>query len=282
MKFADPTNDMAFKKIFGDENKTEVLISFLNSILDFKNNKLIKFVTIANPYQIPQIKDLKNTIVDVKAINQDNEEFIVEMQVEKDKNFAKRSLYYTSKSYINQIEKGEEYYKLKKVYFIGILDFAIFDTEDYLSRHLIVDEKTLKQELKDFEFSFIELKKFKLNLNECDTIAKKWIYFIQNADNFEVIPKEYEDIKEFKEAFSIATQYNWSEKELEIYDYVSMQNGKRISELLTAKEEGIEQGEKNAKIEIAKVSLKNGLDIDTISLITGLTIADIETLELMH
>ena len=30
MKFADPKNDIAFKKIFGDENKTEVLISFLN------------------------------------------------------------------------------------------------------------------------------------------------------------------------------------------------------------------------------------------------------------
>jgi len=285
MKFADPTNDMAFKKIFGDENKTEVLISFLNSILDFKNNKLIKSVTIANPYQIPQIKDLKNTIVDVKDINQDDEEFIVEMQVEKDKNFAKRSLYYTSKSYINQIEKGEEYYKLKKVYFIGILDFAIFDTPDYISRHLIVDEKTLKQELKDFEFSFIELKKFKLNLEECDTLAKKWIYFIQNADNFEVIPQEYEDIKEFKEAFSIATQYNWTQKELEIYDYVSVQNGKRISELLTAKEDGIElgieQGEKNAKIEVVKVSLKNGLDIDTIALITGLDISEIERLQLM-
>ncbi len=42
MKFANPTNDIVFKKIFGDENKTEVLISFLNSILDFQGNKEIK------------------------------------------------------------------------------------------------------------------------------------------------------------------------------------------------------------------------------------------------
>ena len=41
MKFADPKNDIAFKKIFGDGNKTEVLISFLNSILDFKDTKQI-------------------------------------------------------------------------------------------------------------------------------------------------------------------------------------------------------------------------------------------------
>jgi hypothetical protein len=55
MKFADPKNDLAFKKIFGDENKTEVLISFLNSILDFKGKQQIKKATIANPYQVPKI-----------------------------------------------------------------------------------------------------------------------------------------------------------------------------------------------------------------------------------
>ena len=281
MRFADPKNDMAFKKIFGDENKTEVLISFLNSILNFRDTKIIKSVTIANPYQVPKIKDLKNTILDIKAKNQDDEEFIVEMQVEKDKNFAKRSLYYTSKSYVNQIKKAVDYPQLKKVYFIGILDFAIFDTKDYISRHLILDEKTLKQEMKDFEFNFIELKKFKLPLSKCDTIAKKWIYFIQNAEDLELIPKEYENLKDFKVAFEIAKMYHWDKQELEVYDYISMQEGKRLSELETAKldgiEQGIEQGESNKAIEIAK-NLLDVLDDDTISLKTGLTIEIIKKL----
>ena len=33
MKFADVKNDVAFRKIFGNENRKEVLISFLNAIL---------------------------------------------------------------------------------------------------------------------------------------------------------------------------------------------------------------------------------------------------------
>jgi len=292
MNFADPKNDIAFKKIFGDENKTEVLISFLDSILDFKDNKKIKSVTIANPYQTPAIKDLKHSVVDVKAINQDDEEFIVEMQVERDKNFAKRSLYYTSKSYVNQIDKAEKYPLLKKVYFIGILDFAIFDTEDYISRHLILDEKTLKQELKDYEFNFIELKKFKLTLQECNTTAKKWIYFIQNAENFELIPKEYENIEEFTIAFDSAKMYNWSKQELEVYDFVSMQEGIRLSALDTAKldgielgiekgiEKGIEQGIEQRNLELAKNSILQGLDNKTISLITGLDIKIVQNLRL--
>ena len=281
MKFADPKNDIAFKKIFGDENKTEVLISFLNSILEFENTKQIKSLTILNPYQIPQLKDYKNTVLDIKAKNQDDEEFIVEMQVVKDTNFSKRSLYYTSKSYVNQIKKAEEYYKLKKVYFVGILDFAIFDNDDYLSQHLILDTKTHKQELKDFEFNFIELKKFTLKLSQCNTIAKKWIYFIQNASSFDMIPNEYKDIKEFTTALESASMYIWSQKELEVYDYISMQEGKRISELQTAKldgiEEGMQKGIEKEKINIAK-NLLDILDDETISLKTGLSIAQIKNL----
>ena len=45
MKFVDPKNDLAFKKIFGNENKKEILISFLNSVLDFTNEKTIVDVT---------------------------------------------------------------------------------------------------------------------------------------------------------------------------------------------------------------------------------------------
>ncbi len=53
MKFADPRNDIAFKKIFGDENKKEILISFLNSILNFSGTpKEIVDITIKNPYQV--------------------------------------------------------------------------------------------------------------------------------------------------------------------------------------------------------------------------------------
>ena len=80
MQFADPKNDIAFKKIFGNEQHKNILISFLNSILDFKNEKIIIDVELANPYQVPRIPELKETILDIKATNQNKETFIVEMQ----------------------------------------------------------------------------------------------------------------------------------------------------------------------------------------------------------
>ncbi len=41
MKFADLKNDVAFKKIFGNENRKEILISFLNNLLDFSGTMMI-------------------------------------------------------------------------------------------------------------------------------------------------------------------------------------------------------------------------------------------------
>jgi hypothetical protein len=58
MKFADPKNDIAFKKIFGDENHKNILISFLNAVLDFKDDKEIIEVEILNPYQVPKIEKI--------------------------------------------------------------------------------------------------------------------------------------------------------------------------------------------------------------------------------
>ena len=252
MKFANPKNDIAFKKIFGDEKHKEVLISFLNSVLDFKGKREIKSVTLTNPYQLPNIEELKETILDIKAINQNNEEFIVEMQKKGGSSFTKRSLYYTSKAYVNQIDKAMDFKQLKKVYYIALVDFNIFDNTSFISRHLIINQETTKQDLKDFEFTFIELKKFNLELKECDTIVKKWIYFINNASSLELIPKELQNIKEFKTAFLMANTYTWNKDELEVYDYLFLKEANDIDALKSAENKGIQKGEQKKAIEIAK------------------------------
>jgi hypothetical protein len=43
-KFLDPKNDFAFKRIFGTERNKDILIQFLNDILDFKTPTQIKDV----------------------------------------------------------------------------------------------------------------------------------------------------------------------------------------------------------------------------------------------
>jgi predicted transposase/invertase (TIGR01784 family) len=289
MQFADPQNDLAFKKIFGDKNHKNILISFLNSILDFKDEKIIVDVSLANPYQVPKIPELKETILDIKAINKNGENFIVEMQKKDLGDFTKRSLYYTSKAYVAQLPKGNDYTVLNKVYFIGILNFNIFENKNYISRHLIVNQETNMQDLKDFEFTFVELPKFTKELNDLSSILDKWIYFIQNASDLTLVPEQYKEIEEFKEAFKIVTQTSWNAKELEIYEYMALKEFDEINALRTAEkkgylsgqekgiEQGIEKGIEQEKLNIAK-SLLDILDNKTIALKTGLDIAMIQRL----
>ena len=306
MRFADPKNDLAFKKIFGNENKKEILISFLNAILDFKAGRIIKDVALANPYQIPKIPELKETILDIKATNADGNTFIVEMQKKYLSEFARRSLYYTAKAYVEQLDSNQDYSELKKVYFIGILDFTMFDNADCVSRHLIINQETGRQDIDDFEFTFIELPKFKKELQDLKTIFDKWIYFIQHAKELSMIPKAYDDLPVFKEAFKVAQQNCWSKKELEIYDYVALKAFDEIHALDTATKKGLkqgieqgivqgiergieqgkqqgikqgrEQGIEERTLEITKNLLNAGVDLNTIVQTTGLNLKQIQNL----
>ena len=105
MQFADVKSDIAFKKIFGCEQHKEILIGFLNAVLDLQGEKRIKSVTLKNPWQAPDLPILKETILDIKAVDHRDITFIVEMQVKDNPCFDKRALFYTDKAYMAQINK---------------------------------------------------------------------------------------------------------------------------------------------------------------------------------
>ncbi|MCP4137529.1 MAG: Rpn family recombination-promoting nuclease/putative transposase, partial [bacterium] len=200
--------------------------------------------------------------------------FIVEMQLEKKPAFAKRVLYYTSKAYVNQLEKGGDYPKLNQVIFIGILDFSMFDGDNYLTRHLILNQETQKQELKDFEFNFIELTKFVKEEEELETLVEKWVYFIRNAGSLKMVPKNAVE-KELLEAYEVASKYNWTKEELEVYDYWSIkeQDVKGSIELAAdeAREEEREKADKE-KIDMILRMHKKGMSIEDIAEIAGISV----------
>ncbi len=260
MRFADPKNDLAFKKIFGNSKHKNILISFLNSVLDFQDEKTIIEVELANPYQIPKIPDLKETILDIQAKNRNGDRFIVEMQRKDLGNFTKRSLYYTSKAYVEQLPKGNDYTSLKKVYFIGIVNFEIFSNESFISRHLIINKETSKQDLDDFEFTFIELPKFNKELDKLESILDKWIYFIKNANDLTLIPKIYQSKEAFVEAFEIAKQTSWDKEELKVYEYMALKEFDEINALRTAEDKGMKKGLQKGLQKGIEQGIKQGIE----------------------
>lgn len=270
MKFADVKNDIAFRKIFGDENKKIILISFLNAILKLEGKSRIKDVFIQNPFQLPIIQSLKATIIDVKVKDQSDNEYIIEMQVAAVNGLEKRLQYYLAKGYTSQIERGDDYDKLRPIVFIGIFDFTISKNPNYLSKHLTTDTETGENLFKDFEFNLIELQKFNKTENQLQTIIDKWVYFIKYADGLEILPENIED-DGLKAAYQSAQMHTWTKQELEEYDYAAMREADGINREIKAMKVG--------KLEVAKNMLLEGFEIEIIVKITGLAQTEIEEIK---
>ena len=283
MKFADPKNDVAFRKIFGNEAKKVILISFLNSVLGLEGDRKIIELYFRNTFQLPRVVGLKSSIIDVNVKDQSGTTYIVEMQLSEVVSFDKRIQYYVSKEYSSQIEKGDDYsvrtgFKpVPTVVLVGILEFEYFEGNNYLTRHLILNMETKKNELKDINFNFIELPKFKKELNECNTLTDKWIYFIKNAENLEVIPPDVTD-EGLKQAYTESDKHNWTKDELDSYDYFLMREQDERGRVELAERRAEEKAEKRKAIETATEMKKDGFAITKIVKYTGLSIEDIEKL----
>jgi len=271
MKFVDVKNDIAFRKIFGNENKKEILISFLNAVLGFTGKNKIVTVTILNPFQLPELIHYKTTVIDVKATDQSGHYYIIEMQVADKGNFAKRIELYTSRACTMQIGQGNDYHLIKPVIFIGILNFNFMDSPKYVTRHIICDPETKEQKLTDFEYYFIELLKFKKNLQGCETLIDKWLYFIKNAEKLEVVPDKIDD-DGLAKAYQDANKMNWTPEELDMYDYAKMRERDAVEEQNKAYQKGVE----DEKIETVKRFFKNGVSIEIIAISTELTLEQVK------
>lgn len=288
MKFLDIKTDYAFKKVFGSENSKEILLSFLNSILDLN----IVDLTIEDPYNVPKLAGMKDTAVDIKATLDDDTKVIIEMQILNHDGFESRILYNTAKNYSNQLDSGDNYTLLNPVIALTIVNFKMFEFEKYKSSFKLLEKDNFTKYKDDIELVFIELPKINKELNDCENIEERWLYFIKNARSLEVAPKDID--KNLQKAFNIASTANMSKKEIEIQEkreeflFIqknSIEKAKRDGRtqglregLKEGKKEGLEEGKKDRNIEVAKNAIGQGLDNQTISMITGLQEAFIESL----
>lgn len=318
-KFLDPKNDVAFRKIFGTEKNKDLLIHFLNDMIDFKGKKLIQEVTFLKTIQDPETIAKKTSIVDILCKDEKGNQYIVEMQVAKEKGFVKRAQYYASKAYISQMNTKGSYHNLKEVIFLAISDFIMFpEKKDYKSDHMILDVETLENNLRDFSFTFLELPKFDKTLNELSNIVEKWMYFFKHTE--ETTEKDLERIvgndQIIERAYEELNRFSWSDEELLSYDqeekyegcYIAsmeqkFDEGMEIGEkrglekgkeeglqegekrglekgLEKGKEEGLQEGEKKAKIALAVNLLKEQFPIEKVSELTELSEEELDQLKI--
>jgi len=193
MKFIDVRTDFAFKKVFGSEESKDILISFLNAILDFGENPIVD-LTIINPYQMPSIYGLKETYVDIKAQLENGTTVIIEMQAYNQTGFGQRILSNLAKAYSTQLQVGDQYMEHHPVIALTVTDFIMFKEEKLASSvithfQFIETSHSIYFPDNEMEMVFVELPKFKKTESELVSTADKWLYFIKQAGQLTTIPQ---------------------------------------------------------------------------------------------
>ena len=282
-RLLNPKIDFVFKKIFGSEKHPGVLISFLNAVLKPKNN--ITDVEIKNTDIDKSYIEDKFSRLDVKAVTSKNEIINIEIQLKNEYNMIQRSLYYCSKLYEEQLEEGDRYDKLCRTVCINILDFKYLKNDRFHNGYRLKEIET-NEELTDLEeIHFIEIPKLKKINSEKDIVdvLEGWVEFLRDPES-EVVRKLEMTNKEIREAKDELYRLSMDEKERALYFIREKSIRDEISALANAEEKGMERGikkgERNKAIEIAK-SLLDVLDIETISIKTGLSIKEIEDIAVM-
>ena len=97
-KFINPFTDYGFKLIFGREVSKDLLIEFLNDLLE--GERVITDLQFLNNEQLPLYPEGRGIIYDVYCTTDTGEKIIVEMQNRMQSNFKERSIYYLSRAII--------------------------------------------------------------------------------------------------------------------------------------------------------------------------------------
>jgi predicted transposase/invertase (TIGR01784 family) len=278
------------KKILRQKANFGILEGFLTELLKFE----VKIEEILESEANQETEDDKFNRVDLLAKNESGELILIEVQHSSEIDYFHRMLYGTSKLITEYIKKGKGYTRVKKVYSVNIVYFALGQGEDYvyygktvfrgLHTNDILQPSFKQQE--DFnirEISDIYPEYYILRVNKFNDIAKnsldEWIYFLKHEEiKTDFKAKGLEKAKETLDIMKLG------DKERAIYKRREENRMYKESLLYSAKVDGIKEGLKKGKkegkkekaIEIARNLLKANMDLEFISQTTGLSIDEIK------
>ena len=289
-----PKIDFAFKEIM--ENN-EARTGFLAAVLKV-NPKDIKETQILNPYLRKMHEDDKLGILDVRVLLNNDTEIDTEIQLAEFAAWANRTLFYLSKMFADQIEKGQDYSLLKKCVSISILDFVLFkeeETEFYSCFHIREDSRNFLYTDK-MEFHVIELPKLPERLKEDDSLLL-WAKFInaERKEEFDMLAEKspyinsaYQHLQVISQDKEKRLEYEAREKAVRDHNQMmkearerGMQEGMREGMregIREGMQEGRREGRQEGIIEVAENFIKLGLGTAEISKGTGLSENEIEGL----
>lgn len=279
-RFINPFTDYGFKKIFGQEISKDLLIDFLNDLLE--GERVITDLTFLNNEQLPEYMEDRGVIYDIYCTTDTGEKIIVEMQNKSQVRFKERALYYISRAIIRQGQVGYEWkFDIKAVYGVFFMNFLLADDVKLRTDVILADRENGDMFCDKLRQIFIALPKFKKEESECENDFERWIYILTNMETLKRLPFKARKAV-FERLEKIADVASLSREERELYENSVDDYRTHLCVMDAAKLEGREEGRAEGRAEErlanARAMKEKGISNSLIMDITGLTLEELDKL----
>ena len=270
-----PKIDFAFKEIMENE---KARTGFLAAVLQL-DPKDIKETRILNTNLRKAHENDKLGILDVRILMNDNTHIDTEIQLSELKIWGDRALFYISRMYTDQIEKGQNYDVLKKCVSISILDFVLFENQpEFYSRFHILEDTRHFIYTDKMEFHVIELPKLAKDLRDDSSGLELWAKFInaEKQEELAMIAKKDTYIQSAYDQLQIISQDKQKRMEYEAREKAIRDHNQSMFE---AEQRGEQRGEQRKTFKIAEKMIEMGYNSDEIAVVTGISKECLVTLQ---
>lgn len=253
-----PKLDLVFKKIFSDTKNTDILIDFIATILGINPSSITDIEILDNELP-PESLDEKFCRLDIKLTINKHTVINIEMQVLNYHNYKERVVFYWAKVFIEKLSKNEDYINLLPTTSINIINFNLFDCEDYHSTFKILEENRHELLTDKLRIDFLELRKAKKGRGDMTDKKQMWMDFLNtNAEDDETLDRLSNNSPIMQKAVAVLRKMSADEKEL--YEIERREKALRdeISARAYEREQGKAEGEIIGKIKSILNLINNG------------------------
>jgi len=186
-------NDAVLKLYFANEANRPQLREFLRAATHLTDADL-ETIEVHNSTLTKKDVQEKDFIVDIHLTSVTGHKIIIEMQIKKHANFIERMVSYNARRYGAQLQRGEEYTRLKETISLIIVDFPLFDDADDFCEHILFRRKNRKIFTRAQQFYIIDLTKLPSELTEA---KHEWgaLFKAKTEEELKVLMEESEEMK---------------------------------------------------------------------------------------
>lgn len=299
-EFANLTRDCGFKIVLGTEGQSErLLMTLLNRILPDAGIVELQYLPSEH---FGTGEDDGKSIFDVYCKDRTGTRFLIEMQIWAQHYFHKRAVYYAARSIMDQARIERKYqkevlkrrwdYNFAPVYVVCFLNFPSdivgssgADAERHTSQYVFRSIENGRLLGDNVNLVFIDLYRFRKEFAECRDMKERWLYSLKNMHLLKEQPVGVAGT-ELEELYREAYMDLWSAGKKDKYNKLMTREDEIMNSMREqsedaynkGKEEGREEGREEGLIMVARKLKAQGVSIEDIIGLTGLSVEICEAL----